>query len=135
MHCFNHAELEAVAICTTCGRAICMSCARPTETAVTCSEACQAQADTLAKQLATSAALTVTAQRFTRVTPHIYLLLACALLVLGLIVASLTQHRVLAETAPALWMLAAFCILLAIALALLGQKLKGRASSASEVEQ
>jgi len=135
MRCFNHDELNAVAVCRMCGRAICMSCARASETAVTCSESCQARAEVLARQLATSAALASTAQRLTRVTPRLYLLLAFVVLVLGAIVASLTQNRVMAATAPGLWLLAGFCIFFALALVLAWWKLRGRESDSKERAQ
>jgi len=107
-----------------------MSCSRPSKTAVTCSDACQASVDALAKRLAASDALTDTAQRFTRLTPRIYLLLASVLFVLALIIASLTQNRVLAPTAPALWLLAGFCALFGFAVALVWWKLRARRGGA-----
>lgn len=43
MHCINHQEVAAVAICKCCGRGVCASCARITPLAVSCSDACSAQ--------------------------------------------------------------------------------------------
>ncbi|WP_376850676.1 hypothetical protein [Caenimonas terrae] len=108
---------------------------RPTETAVTCSQACRVRADALAGQLATHAALTVKAQRLTGLTPGIYLLFALFLLSLGVIGALLTQSRVLASVAPILWLLSAFCILFAIAMASIWRRLRGRDGAAPQVKQ
>jgi hypothetical protein len=45
MQCFTHQASSAVAICKSCGRAICASCAKDLQFAVVCSAACATQAN------------------------------------------------------------------------------------------
>ncbi len=40
MHCFVHAEEQAVATCRTCGKGLCRACAREAAHGVTCGGAC-----------------------------------------------------------------------------------------------
>jgi hypothetical protein len=41
MKCFNHRELDALAVCKHCGRALCSSCAAETEDLIACRGRCE----------------------------------------------------------------------------------------------
>ena len=48
MHCFNHNDRDAVAICISCGMAICPSCVKRTQgDRIVCSDNCAQQLGTL----------------------------------------------------------------------------------------
>ena len=40
MKCYNHPERDAVAICKSCGKAICHECAKESENGVACQQSC-----------------------------------------------------------------------------------------------
>ena len=44
MNCFNHRENVAIAVCKTCGRAMCTACAQDLGFAVACNETCAREA-------------------------------------------------------------------------------------------
>jgi hypothetical protein len=41
MQCFNHTDTPAVAICLSCGKALCKSCAMNTSEFIVCSDSCK----------------------------------------------------------------------------------------------
>ena len=47
MRCYNHHEKEAVAICRSCGRAVCPGCAAEVEKAVACRDRCESDVSTI----------------------------------------------------------------------------------------
>ena len=40
MKCFNHPDTDAVAICKSCGRAVCHECALPSDVGIACQKSC-----------------------------------------------------------------------------------------------
>jgi hypothetical protein len=44
MECFSHPGANAVAVCKSCGKAVCRTCARDTGVGVVCSDACAKEA-------------------------------------------------------------------------------------------
>ncbi|MBU1625963.1 hypothetical protein KKB18_01195 [bacterium] len=43
MQCFNHTDTPAVAICLSCGKALCKSCAMTSDASIVCSETCKSR--------------------------------------------------------------------------------------------
>ncbi len=43
MKCFNHRELDAIAVCKHCGRALCPNCIAEVELAAACKERCETE--------------------------------------------------------------------------------------------
>lgn len=55
MRCFVHHDMDAVAVCRSCLKGACASCARPVTSGVACSDECLPVAERIAKlQLANS---------------------------------------------------------------------------------
>ena len=49
MRCFHHAEVDAVAVCKHCGRALCHDCLVESDAGISCSGRCAKQVQTVQK--------------------------------------------------------------------------------------
>lgn len=47
MKCFNHAETDAVAICKSCGKALCKTCSAELSNGIACKNSCEARVNML----------------------------------------------------------------------------------------
>jgi hypothetical protein len=54
MHCFNHQDHDALAICRNCGRALCSECIAISEDAVACKNRCEQKVATLLRATVTA---------------------------------------------------------------------------------
>lgn len=41
MHCYQHRETEALAVCRSCGRGVCVACSHEGPEGITCSDGCR----------------------------------------------------------------------------------------------